>query len=80
VFFNSTSNAGMATAGSGDVLTGIILGLLAQGYSPEVAAVMGAYVHGDAGDVAAERESQESVTATDIINYLGQAFTELTVI
>ena len=80
VFFNSTGNAGMATAGSGDVLTGIIVALLAQGYSPEVAAVMGVYLHGDAGDSYTHNESLESLTATDIIDNLGRAFAELTAI
>jgi NAD(P)H-hydrate epimerase len=64
----------MATAGSGDVLTGIILSLLGQGYHPEKAALLGVYLHGLAGDLATEKESQESVIATDIIENIGQAY------
>jgi len=67
VFFNSTGNPGMATAGSGDVLTGILLSLLAQGYTPENAAVLGVYLHGLAGDIAAEELCYESIIASDII-------------
>lgn len=75
--FNSTGNPGMATAGSGDVLTGIILSLLAQGYQPEDAAVMGVYIHGLAGDIAAENTGEEALIASDIINNLGGAFKKL---
>lgn len=74
IVFNSTGNAGMATAGSGDVLTGIITGLLARGYSRGDAAVMGMYLHGLAGDLAAEALGYESMTASDIIKYLPKAF------
>ena len=73
-YFNNTGNAGMATAGSGDVLTGIITGLLAQGYSSEQSAVLGVYLHGLAGDIAAEKFSQEAMIAGDIIECLGEAF------
>lgn len=73
-FFNNTGNAGMATAGSGDVLTGIITGLLAQGYPSEQAAILGVYLHGLAGDVAAEKYSQEAMIAGDITECLGEAF------
>lgn len=76
-FFNSTGNAGMATAGSGDVLTGIILGLLTQGYTPEVAAVMGVWLHGRAADQALNTQSVESLIATNIIEQLGSAFEHL---
>lgn len=76
-YFNSTGNAGMATAGSGDVLTGIITGLLAQGYTAEQAAVMGVYLHGVAGDKAAEKFSQEAMIAGDIIECLSTAFNEI---
>jgi ADP-dependent NAD(P)H-hydrate dehydratase / NAD(P)H-hydrate epimerase len=72
--FNSTGNPGMSTAGSGDVLTGIILSLLAQGYPPSEAALLGAFVHGLAGDLAAADFGQQSLIATDIIDYLGKAF------
>lgn len=77
LFFNSTGNPGMATAGSGDVLTGIILGLLAQGYSSEQASILGVYLHGLSGDLAAEDLGYESLIAPDIIEYLPKAFTEL---
>ncbi|MDR3367135.1 MAG: NAD(P)H-hydrate dehydratase [Prevotellaceae bacterium] len=70
VCFNSTGNAGMATAGSGDVLTGVILALLGQGYAPEQAASLGVYMHGAAGDAAAAHTSQSFVTATDIVEHL----------
>ena len=73
-FFNSTGNAGMATGGSGDVLTGILTGLLAQGYSSVETAILGVYLHGLAGDIAAERLSMEAMIAGDIIESLGQAF------
>jgi NAD(P)H-hydrate epimerase len=74
VFFNSTGNPGMATGGSGDVLTGILSGLLSQGYSSEHASVLGMYLHGLAGDLAARALSQEALIAGDIIDYLGKAW------
>ena len=77
VYFNSTGNAGMATGGSGDVLTGIILGLLAQNYSPEDATLIGVYLHGLAGDLAAARFGQQAMIAGDIIEHLGAAFLQL---
>jgi ADP-dependent NAD(P)H-hydrate dehydratase / NAD(P)H-hydrate epimerase len=73
-FFNSTGNPGMATAGSGDVLTGIILSLLGQGYRPADSAIAGVYLHGLAGDFASEERSAESVIAGDITQNLGKAF------
>ena len=77
VFFNSTGNPGMATAGSGDVLTGILLSLLSQGYTPENAAILGVYLHGLAGDLAAEEMCYESIIASDIIKNLAKAFKKL---
>ena len=77
VFFNSTGNPGMATAGSGDVLTGMILSLLAQRYTPEEAAVLGVYLHGLAGDIAASNLSQEALIASDITENIGKAFSSL---
>ena len=73
-FFNSTGNPGMATAGSGDVLTGVITGLLSSGYSPAAAAVLGVYLHGLAGDFAEKATGYESLIASDIIDKLGNAF------
>jgi ADP-dependent NAD(P)H-hydrate dehydratase / NAD(P)H-hydrate epimerase len=78
-YYNMTGNAGMATGGAGDVLTGIITGLLAQGYEPHHAAMLGVYLHGLAGDIAAKELSQEALIAGDIINYLGKAFLSLPV-
>lgn len=69
-FFNSTGNPGMATAGSGDVLTGIILSLLAQRYTPEEAAIIGVFMHGRAGDKAAAEKGMEGMIARDITNSL----------
>ena len=74
IFMNTTGNQGMATAGSGDVLTGILLGLLSKGYSPENTAKLGVYLHGLAGDYALETQSYESLIASDIIENLGKAF------
>jgi len=73
-FFNITGNPGMATGGSGDVLTGMILSLLAQGYSPFDASVLGVYLHGLAGDIAADLISEEALDASSIINNIGAAF------
>jgi NAD(P)H-hydrate epimerase len=75
--FNSTGNPGMATAGSGDVLTGVILSLLAQGYSPEESAMAGVYIHGLAGDIAASGTGEISLMSGDIINYLPSAFIQI---
>jgi hydroxyethylthiazole kinase-like uncharacterized protein yjeF len=75
--YNVNGNTGMATGGSGDVLTGIITGLLAQGYAPFDAATLGVYLHGLAGSKAAEVLSEESLIAGDIIDYLGKAFKQV---
>ncbi len=77
VIFNSTGNAGMATAGSGDVLTGIITGLLARGYKHADACAVGMHLHGLAGDLAARQLGMESLMASDIIQFLPQAFKRL---
>lgn len=74
IVFNSTGNAGMATAGSGDVLTGIVTALLARGYSQQEAATVGMYVHGLAGDLAMQETGMESLVAGDIIGHLPSAF------
>ena len=76
-YFNTTGNSGMATGGSGDVLTGIITGLLAQGYTQKDACLMGVYLHGLAGDLAAEKFSPEAMIAGDITEQLGAAFKTL---
>lgn len=74
VYFNPTGNPGMATGGSGDVLTGILTGLLAQGYSPKDTCILGCYLHGLAGDFTADALSENAMIASDIIEYLPQAF------
>ena len=70
VCFNASGNPGMATAGSGDVLTGILLALLAQGLSPVSAAVTGVYIHGKSADLAVQNQSQASLIASDIVENL----------
>lgn len=77
IFINNSGNPGMATAGSGDVLAGVITGLISQGYSPKNAAVFGVYLHGRAGDLAARNLGFESLLAGDITSYLGEAFLDL---
>ncbi len=73
-WFNSTGNPGMATGGTGDVLTGLLTGLLAQGYAPAAAARLGVYLHGLAGDLAAAERSQAALIAGDLVDALGQAW------
>lgn len=77
VVFNPTGNSGMATAGSGDVLTGVITALLARGYNQADACMLGMYLHGLAGDLAVKDIGKESLVAGDIINYLPKAFMRL---
>lgn len=71
-------NDGMGTAGSGDVLTGIILGLLAQGYPPRDAAILGVSLHAISGDIASEALGRHSLIASDLTDYLPQAFKQIT--
>ena len=73
-FFNSTGNPGMATAGSGDVLTGMILSLMAQRYTPAEAALLGVFMHGKAGDVAAQELGMESMIARDITRFINKNY------
>jgi len=73
-YFNPTGNPGMAKGGSGDVLTGILAALLGQSYSPGEAALLGVYLHGLAGDLAADTHSQESMLPSDLTDHLGKAF------
>lgn len=77
VYFNTTGNPGMATAGAGDVLTGVITAFLAQGYNPEYAAAIGVYVHGMAGDMAAEEIGEFGLTASDIADFVGRAINKI---
>ena len=74
LFVNTTGNPGMATGGSGDVLTGIVLALLAQGYTPDDAAIIAVYIHGLAGDIAAHDFSMTAMTSADIANSLPKAW------
>jgi len=76
-YFNATGNPGLATGGSGDVLTGIITGFLAQGYNALEASILGVYLHGSTADLAMEDEVYETFNASDILNYLPDAFMEL---
>lgn len=76
-WFNTSGNASMAKGGSGDVLTGMLTGLLSRGYTPEQAALLGVYLHGRAGEAASRKLGMESVLASDITDHLGEAFKEL---
>ena len=73
LYFNNTGNPGMATAGSGDVLAGLILGLLTRTKDPNLASILGVHLHGLAGDLAAEANSNVSMTSGDIERYIGLA-------
>jgi hydroxyethylthiazole kinase-like uncharacterized protein yjeF len=74
IFFNDTGNPAMAKGGSGDVLTGILLSLVSSGYTPFEAARIGVYIHGLSADIGLKKQSIESLTATEIINHLGEAY------
>jgi ADP-dependent NAD(P)H-hydrate dehydratase / NAD(P)H-hydrate epimerase len=76
-YFNTTGNPGMATGGSGDVLTGIILGLMAQGYSSLESCLLGVYIHGLAGDISLQDQGYEALIASDIIKNIGKSFQSL---
>lgn len=77
-YFNSTGNSGLAKGGSGDVLTGLITGLLAQGYSPFEASIIGVYIHGLAGDITKEEKGEVAMIPTDVIENIPNAFKHLT--
>jgi hydroxyethylthiazole kinase-like uncharacterized protein yjeF len=77
LFINTSGNPGMATAGSGDVLSGVICGLLSQGYEPLTAAIFGVYLHGSAGNLITQEIGFEALMASDISNYLGKAYLAL---
>ncbi|NND62222.1 MAG: NAD(P)H-hydrate dehydratase [Flavobacteriaceae bacterium] len=77
MYINSTGNPGMATAGSGDVLTGMITGLMSQGYEPLLAAIFGVYLHGSSGNLVTQERGFEALIASDIIENIGDAFIEL---
>jgi hydroxyethylthiazole kinase-like uncharacterized protein yjeF len=75
--FNSTGNPALATAGSGDVLTGLITGLVAQGYEPQIAAIFGVYLHGKTANIAIQQTGYETFTASTIIDYLAEALLDI---
>ncbi len=77
LYINSSGNQGMATAGTGDVLTGMITGLLSQGYDPLVAAIFGVYLHGSAGDIAVETQGYQALIAGDVVAHIGDAYITL---
>jgi ADP-dependent NAD(P)H-hydrate dehydratase / NAD(P)H-hydrate epimerase len=77
IYFNPTGNPGMATGGTGDVLTGILLGLKASGYTSKETCILGAWLHGKAGDIASKKVTQPAMIATDIIDQLGNAFKKI---
>ncbi|GAA4289433.1 NAD(P)H-hydrate dehydratase [Aestuariibaculum suncheonense] len=77
LYVNSTGNPGLATAGSGDVLTGMITGLIAQGYDPLIASVFGVYLHGKSADIAVQDYGYESLIASYVIHYIGEAYLDL---
>lgn len=77
IYQNTTGNQALATAGSGDILSGIITSLLAQNYDPKNAAILGVYLHGLTADIAAPEMSYQAFVASDIIGYLGKVFLSL---
>lgn len=77
VYYNNTGNSGMAKRGSGDALTGILTALLSQKFSPKEVAIMGVWLHGKAGDLAAEKMSKEAMLPSDLINEIGNVYLKL---
>lgn len=77
LYVNSTGNPGLATAGTGDVLTGIITGLICQGYEPLSASLFGVYLHGKSADIAVEDYGYQSLTASHVVDYIAKAYLDL---
>ena len=77
ILFSCSGGPELATPGSGDVLTGIIAALLAQGYSPDIAATLGAFIHGHAGQLAAEEHGEYGVLASDVADKVGAAIRDI---
>ena len=77
LYINTTGNPGLSTAGSGDVLMGIVTGLISQGYNPLVATIFGVYLHGKSADIAVEDFGYQSLIASHVIDYLGEAYIDL---
>ncbi|MDO4692706.1 MAG: NAD(P)H-hydrate dehydratase [Porphyromonadaceae bacterium] len=77
VYFNTTGNAALARSGSGDVLTGLLLGLMTRGYNSLIATLLACYLHGQVADLCAARQSMESVLPSDLINHIGEALRQL---
>ncbi|MDH7445602.1 NAD(P)H-hydrate dehydratase [Aquimarina sp. 2201CG14-23] len=77
IYVNTSGNPGMATAGSGDVLTGIITGLISQGYEPLYATIFGVYLHGSSGDIAIQETGYQGLLASDIVSNIGKSYLEL---
>ena len=74
LYFNSTGNSGLSTAGSGDILTGLILSFLSQGYSKIDSSILSVFIHGKSADLALSKESEESMISSDIIGFFGNTF------
>ena len=77
LYVNTTGNSALSTAGTGDVLTGIITGLISQGYNPLSATIFGVYLHGKSADIAVEDFGYQSLIASHVIDYLGEAYLDL---
>jgi NAD(P)H-hydrate repair Nnr-like enzyme with NAD(P)H-hydrate dehydratase domain len=77
IYINSTGNPALATAGSGDVLTGIITGLMAQGYEPLQSAIFGVYLHGKSADLLVQQMAYQSIIASDVIDGISNAYIDL---
>ena len=80
LYLNSSGTPALATAGSGDVLSGIIVGLLAQGYKPLIAAQLGVYIHGKTANITSQHINPRSFIATDIINNIGKVYDSMNIL